>query len=133
VRLSRQPSGRSADLDAGDLGEEISRLEVHIEELAKGVERCRKIILIAKIAIAAGGILMVALVIGAIKFSPVALISAMAAAIGGIVVFGSNASTAKQTAANMKAAEELRAELIGRIDLRVVEAPERGLSVIHRS
>jgi hypothetical protein len=120
-------------MDAGDMGEEISRLEVHIEELAKGVERCRKTILIAKIAIAAGGILMVALVLGAIKFSPVALISAMAAAIGGIVVFGSNASTAKQTMANMKAAEALRTELIGRIDLRVVEAAKRGLSVIHRS
>jgi hypothetical protein len=35
-------------MDASDLGEEISRLEVHIEELAKGVERCRKIILLRR-------------------------------------------------------------------------------------
>jgi len=44
--------------------------------------------------------------------------------LGGIVSFGSNVSTLRQTAEAIGAAERLRLELIGRIDLRVVrDAP----------
>src|SRR2546423_8301336 len=107
-------------MGAGDLHEDISRLELHIEHLANTIERCRKIILTSKIAIAVGGLLMLALLLGAIRFSPVAMIAAMTLAIGGVVVFGSNTSTLKQSTADLQAAETLRAELIGRIDLPVV-------------
>jgi hypothetical protein len=48
------------------------------------------------------------------------MIGAIAVVIGGTVVFGSNASTSKQTAVAIKTAEALRAELIGKINLRVV-------------
>ena len=44
----------------------------------------------------------------------------MTAVIGGIVLLGSNRSTLEQSATALKAAEAQRAELIGRIDLRVV-------------
>lgn len=111
-------------MDAGDLHEEISRLELRIEQLAGTIEQCRQIILLAKIAVAVGIIVMTALMLGLIVFNPVAMIGAMAVAIGGIVVFGSNTSTLKQAAADMAAAETLRAELIGRIDLRVVGLPD---------
>ena len=40
--------------------------------------------------------------------------------LGGIVSLGSNVSTLQQTAAAIGAAEQLRSDLIGRIDLRVV-------------
>jgi hypothetical protein len=40
-------------------------IEAHIEKLADVIERCRKIILISKAAIAAGGTLIVAIIIGA--------------------------------------------------------------------
>jgi len=111
-------------MGAGDLHEDISRLELRIEQLANTIERCRKIILASKIAIAIGGMLMVALVLGVVRFNPVAMIAAMTLAIGGIVVFGSNTSTSKQAAADLSAAEALRSELIGRIDLRVVGLPD---------
>ncbi|MFL4970455.1 MAG: hypothetical protein ACJ8FU_06195 [Xanthobacteraceae bacterium] len=111
-------------MSTGELHEDISRLELRIEQLANTIERCRKIILVAKIAIAVGGVLMLALLLGAIRFNPVALIAATTLAIGGIVVFGSNTSTSKQAAADLSAAETLRAELIGRIDLRVVGLPD---------
>ena len=54
------------------------------------------------------------------RFDPTVLIGAIAAVIGGTVVFGSNASTLKQTSADMKAAEAHRTELISRMDLKVV-------------
>ena len=99
---------------------EILRLETEIEELTEVIERCRKIILISKIAVAAGCIWLLALTIGIIRFDPVAMIGAVAIVIGGTVVFGSNTTTAKQTAAAIKTTEALRAELINKIDLRVV-------------
>jgi hypothetical protein len=43
--------------DDGDLHRQILHIEAHIEELADDIERCRKIILISKAAIAAGGAL----------------------------------------------------------------------------
>ena len=107
-------------MDDGDLHEQILHIEAHIEELTDIIERCRKIILISKVAIAAGGILILAIVVGALGFDPTILIGAIAAVIGGTVVFGSNTSTLKQTSADMKAAEAHRTELISRMDLRVV-------------
>ena len=106
--------------DDGDLHEQILHIEAHIEELTDIIERCRKIILISKAAIAAGGILILAIVVGALGFDPTILIGAIAAVIGGTVVFGSNTSTLKQTVTDMKAAEAHRAELISRMNLRVV-------------
>jgi hypothetical protein len=58
--------------------------------------------------------------VGALGFDPTILIGAIAAVIGGTVVFGSNTSTLKQTSADMKAAEAHRTELISRMDLKVV-------------
>jgi UPF0716 family protein affecting phage T7 exclusion len=106
--------------DDGDLHEEILHIQAHIEELTDIIERCRKIILFSKAAIAAGGILILAIVVGALGFDPTILIGAIAAVIGGTVVFGSNTSTLKQTSADMKAAEAHRTELISRMDLKVV-------------
>jgi hypothetical protein len=106
--------------DDGDLHEQILHIEARIEELTDATERCRKIILISKVAIAAGGILILATSIGAVGSDATVLIGAIAAIIGGTVVFGSNTSTLKQTMNDMKAAEAYRTELISRIDLKVV-------------
>jgi hypothetical protein len=110
--------------DDGDLHEHILHIEAHIEELTDIIERCRKIILISKVAIAAGGILILAIVVGALGFDPTILIGAIAAVIGGTIVFGSNTSTLKQTVTDVKAAEAHRTELISRMDLRVVGGGE---------
>jgi UPF0716 family protein affecting phage T7 exclusion len=106
--------------DDGDLHEEILHIEARIEELADVIESCRKFILISKAAMAAGGTLILAIIIGAIGFDPTVMIGALAAVIGGTVVCGSNTSTFKQTTTAMKAAEARRTELISRMDLRVV-------------
>lgn len=106
----------------GDLRDQIARIESDIEQLAEGLERCRKAMLFAKIAMIAGGIFILAYFLGAIAFDPAILIGALAAIIGGVVVFGSNSTTSKQIMAALKAAEIRRAELIDLIDLRAAGA-----------
>jgi hypothetical protein len=109
----------------GNLHDQISQLEADIEDLTEVVERCRKVTLISKVAIAAGGIWLLAITLGAIRFDAVAMVASMALVIGGIVFFGSNTSTSKQTTVAIKAAEARRAELIDKINPRVViEAEE---------
>jgi hypothetical protein len=109
------PRERMTDVDLRD---RISHLEGHVEELAETIEGCRKIMLMSKVAIAAGGILAFAMLLGALRFDPIILIAAMTACMGGIVAFGSNSSTSKQTLAKMKDADALRAELIDRLELQ---------------
>jgi hypothetical protein len=75
----------------------------------------RKLIVISKLAIAAGGISLLAITLGEIGFDPVTMIGAIAVVLGGIVVFGSNTSTF-----DIKTEETLRAELIGKMDLRAL-------------
>jgi len=106
--------------------DEISALEARIEELAEVSERCRKIILASKAMIAGSvGLLLIA-ILGLFGSGQVAALGSIALLLGGIVSFGSNVSTLRQTDAAISAAEALRSELISRIDLRVVgDAPTK--------
>jgi hypothetical protein len=72
-----------------------------------------------KAAIGMGVALLLAMILGLFGSSWVA-IAAIAAVLGGIVSFGSNVSTLRQTMAAMTTAEALRSRLIDGIDLRVV-------------
>jgi hypothetical protein len=107
-------------MDDVDPHQEIVRLEAQIEELAGRIESCRKFILAGRIAAAAGGVLLVALLLGAIRFDLQLMMFAMAAFLGGIVVWGSNGSTANEAKSELATAEANRKALIGMIDLRVV-------------
>jgi hypothetical protein len=110
----------AADGESDGLPGEIARLETRIEALAETIEGCRKIMLVAKVAIAGGGLLILALLIGAVRPDLLTLSGATAALLGGIVALGSNASTARQAAAKMQHAEARRRELIDRLELRSV-------------
>jgi hypothetical protein len=100
---------------------DIARLEDHIEGLRESIARCRKIALAAKLLIAAGAAWLVLTVLGQVDFVPFMLILAIAAVIGGIVLLGSNSTTWKQTEARLRNSVALRAEMIGGIEMRVVE------------
>jgi hypothetical protein len=104
----------------GDPHDEIERLEAQIETLSARIENCRKFILTARIAVIGGGILLVAILLGLIRFDPTLLLTAFAALLGGIVVWGSNGSTAKEAADDLVKAEVNRKALIGLIDLRTI-------------
>jgi len=106
--------------DDDDPSDEIALLEERLERLAEVSERCRKIILVSKATIAGGGVLLLVMVLGLFGSSQVAALGSIAAVLGGIVSLGSNVSTLRQTNDAISAAEALRSDLIGRIDLRVV-------------
>lgn len=107
-------------MNPGDPRDEIVRLEAQIEDLAARIENCRKFILAGRLAMAGGAVVLVAMLFGVIRFDPAVMSGAVAAALGGIVVAGSNGSTAKEAANELTAAEANRAALIGQIDLRVI-------------
>jgi hypothetical protein len=106
-----------ADLDPH---EEIVRLEEHIEELAAKLESCRKFILISRIAVASGGLILAATLVGAIRSDLGFMAASVASFLGGIAVWGSNSSTAKETAKEIAASESRRAALIEQINPRVI-------------
>jgi hypothetical protein len=119
----RRPAGAAPapELDTEpDPRAEIARLEAEIEARSEAIERCRKVILLSKIAAAAGALAFVLLLLGIVPPNATAMIVSIAAALGGAVGLGSTTTTASQLAAAIKDAEVRRAELIGMIRLTVV-------------
>lgn len=99
----------------GDLRDQIIHLEEEIDRLADKLETCRKVMLFSKTAIGGGAVWILAYVVGIGGFDPTSLIGAIGAIIAGVVLLGSNSTTAKLAAAAMKNAEKRRSELIDRI------------------
>jgi hypothetical protein len=107
-----------------DPTDEISEIEARIEALAEAAERCRRFILASKAAIAGGVALLLVALLGLFGAGQCAALGSIALMLGGIVSFGSNVSTLRQTEAAISTAEALRSDLIGGIDLRIVrDAP----------
>lgn len=99
----------------------MSQIEDRIERLAEVAERCRKYILASKIAIGAGAALLLITMLGLLGMGQTGALGSIALILGGIVSLGSNVSTLQQTDDAISAAEAMRAQLIARIDLRLVE------------
>jgi hypothetical protein len=112
-------------MDHAALHEQVERLESKIEELTESSARCHKIAVAARIAIGAGAVLFAAILLRLIYAEALPLIIAAIFAIGGIVLYGSNQTTANQIAARIAEAERLRAELISEMELTLVLEPSR--------
>jgi hypothetical protein len=67
---------------------EVVRLEARIEELAAKIENCRKFILASRITTWGGGIVLFAMLVGAIWFDLGIVAAAVSALFGGIVMWG---------------------------------------------
>jgi hypothetical protein len=107
-------------MDEDNPTDEISGIEARLEQLAEVAERCRKIIVVSKAAIAGGVALLLVGMLGLFGANAVAALGSIAVMLGGIVSLGSNVSTLRQTTDAISAAEALRSDLISRIELRLV-------------
>jgi len=102
---------------------EITRLEERIEELRQSLARCDKIALAARIAIGGGALWLLLALLTLLPFSPTGLFGALASALGGVVLLGSNKTTREEFEAQLGAAEDRRKALIDAMRLRLVEDP----------
>jgi hypothetical protein len=114
-------------MDEINVSDQIAQLEGRIESLTESIERCGKISVGAKLAIAAGGVWFVLFLLWILPFNATAFVAAVTAILGGVVLLGSNATTWEQTKAELQAAEAARASLIGRLGLRLVGEEPRTL------
>ena len=105
--------------------DEIARIEARIEALDESIARCRKLSLAAKLAIGAGAAWIALTLTLIVDYTPAAAFAALAAAIGGIVLLGSNATTWTQMETARETAEKQRADLIESMELRVVDTGVR--------
>jgi len=102
-----------------DLHQQITELEVQIEELFAAAEWCRKIMIAARMSITAGGLLLMIVMFKLFRVEPVAFVAAITAVLAGIVLFGSNRSTLEGIRATIRAHETRRAQLINELGLQV--------------
>ena len=100
--------------------EDIARIEERIESLRDSIARCRKLSVAAKLMIGAGAAWIALTLFLLIPYLPSMLFGSLAAMIGGIVLLGSNSTTWSETEAALAASEAMRAEWIGRQDMRLV-------------
>lgn|GEM_PF-460359 len=107
--------------------QDIALIEARIEELAEAIERCRKFSLAGKVALVAGAVWIALTLLTLVPYVPFMVIGALAFVIGGIVLIGSNMTTWAQTEASLRASEAMRAEMISRVEMRVVNASVRRL------
>ena len=101
------------------LPRQIAQLEAHIEELSGAAERCRTIMLAARIAAGAGGLLLIADMLGLLRLQPAMFLASIAAILAGIVVYGSNRTTLNEIEATIRDRERRRDQLINGLGLQV--------------
>ncbi len=121
-------TGRSREAAFGEVNvmfdrrRQIQDVESEIERLAVSAERCRKIMLASKVAAAAGGVVLLCLALGLLRFQPMAFFSALTAILAGLSLLGTHASTLDELVATLKEREAERLRMIDALDLRTVEA-----------
>jgi hypothetical protein len=100
-----------------DQHELIADLEAEIEHLRDAAERCRKLDLGTKLAIALG---VTCLASALVWFKPLALVLGIALVLGGLALHGSNKSTHDEIVAGIRATEARRVGLIDGLELQNV-------------
>src|SRR5215207_1567350 len=95
-----------------DSGEQIAALEAEIEHLSDRAERCRKAIILSKVGAVAGGLLLVAFLVGLFRSNALVLVGGITMLLGGIAMSGSSQSTLEAIRARIQEQEALRVRII---------------------
>jgi hypothetical protein len=104
-----------------DLQDQIASLEAEIELLSERAQRCRKIIVLGKVSTVAGGLLLVALLVGLFRSNAVLLVASITALLGGVALSGSSQGTLDVLRASIDERETLRTEIIDRLELHTID------------
>ena len=120
--MNDQAVDNARALEQDEPHDDIERIEAQLEQLATVLERCRKVGLFAKAILACGGLLLVAVLVGAVAATPLAVLGSLAALVAGTVLYGSNYGTLQHTTAAIAKAEATRTKLIDGRELRLVPA-----------
>jgi hypothetical protein len=107
-------------MDDDSVRDQIAQLEERIERLSDSIERCRKVAVGAKIAVAAGALWFALMLLWILPFTATAFVAATTAVLGGFVLLGSNSTTWTQLETDRDVAETARVQMIGQIELRLV-------------
>jgi uncharacterized membrane protein len=100
--------------------DQIATLEAEIESLSDRAERCRKTIILAKLSALAGGLVLIALVLGLVRSGPALLVASLTAVVSGIALAGSSQSTLHALRTSIAERERLRTEIIDLLGLQTI-------------
>jgi cell division septum initiation protein DivIVA len=104
-----------------DLHQQIADLEAELEALSDAAERCRKSMIVAKVAVVAGILLFGASLFGVIRSDAIVLVIGIAVTIAGIGFFGSSRGSLDHLEEKMRVREARRTEMIDGMDLQVMQ------------
>jgi cystathionine beta-lyase family protein involved in aluminum resistance len=104
-----------------DLYQQIADLEAEIDDLSEAVERCRKSMIVARVAIIAGVLLVGASLAGLVQTDALVLVIGIAATLAGIGLLGSSRGSLEQITGKIRAFEARRDGLIDGMNLQTVQ------------
>ncbi len=104
-----------------DFHQQIADLETEIDVLSEAAERCRKSIIVARVAILAGVLLVGASLAGLVRTDALALVIGIAATLAGIGFLGSSRGSLEQITGKIRAFEARRDGMIDGMNLQTVQ------------
>ena len=105
--------------------EQIERLEAEIDELAETIRRSRRLAVVGRVVAFAGAAWLVGLLLGVTIATPLALLLAIAMALGGVVLMGSSVGSTRQFERALKEAEAARNAAIDALALVALDDKPR--------
>jgi predicted benzoate:H+ symporter BenE len=104
-----------------DLHQQIADLEADIDALSDAAERCRKSMIVARLAIIAGVLLVGASLSGFVRTDALILVIGIAATLAGIGLLGSSRGSLEHITGKIRTSEARRDELINGMNLQTVQ------------
>jgi predicted benzoate:H+ symporter BenE len=104
-----------------DLHQQIADLEADIDALSDAAERCRKSMIVARLAIIAGVLLVGASLSGFVRTDALVLVIGIAATLAGIGLLGSSRGSLEHITGKIRTSEARRDELINGMNLQTVQ------------
>ena len=104
-----------------DLHQQIADLEADIDALSDAAERCRKSMIVARLAVIAGVLLVGASLSGFVRTDALILVIGIAATLAGIGLLGSSRGSLEHITGKIRTSEARRDELINGMNLQTVQ------------